>query len=536
MVNLDPSSRPPAGGTIWPAWLGLGLVTLLRLGVAASTPLSPDEAYYWVWAQAPAASYLDHPPMVALCIGVGTLLGGDSALGVRLLGPLLAAAGSLLLADAGRVLFPGRGAGLWAAVLLNATLLLGAGAVTMTPDTPLLFFWTACLWALARLAAGGGGGWWLLAGLAAGLGGDSKYTAVLLGPGALLWAAGPGTRRHLATPWPWAGGLVAAATLAPVLWWNAAHGWVSLIRQGGRAGDWSPGRAAQFLAELVGGQIGLATPILFALFVLGTAAAAARWRAPSWRLPAALVLPGALVFLQHALGDRVQANWAAILYPGAALAAAARLTLGRGAGREAGAPAAPAPANLIEADLIEVGRSGAGRSGRGWTGCGWTGCGWIRAGRIGAALGAAITALVYLQASLAPLALPPALDPTLRLAGWDGLARQASVLARTQGAGFVASEEYGAAALLAWHGPFPAVGAEPRWRLFNLPPAPRGTGLLLISARRREGPDPAFWTRASPVGELVRQRDGLAAERFRAWRVELREGTGAVLLPRRARD
>ena len=57
-----------------------------------------------------------------------------------------------------KALLPGRGAGLIAAALLNATLLLGAGAVTMTPDTPLLFFWVCALWALARLHTCGANG------------------------------------------------------------------------------------------------------------------------------------------------------------------------------------------------------------------------------------------------------------------------------------------------------------------------------------------------------------------------------------------
>ena len=100
--------------------------------------------------------------MVALWIRLGTALAGDNALGVRLLGPLSVAVASLLLADAADRLLPGRSAGLRAAALLNATLLFGVGGVMMTPDTPLLVFWMACLWALARLLAQRrlrGGGW-----------------------------------------------------------------------------------------------------------------------------------------------------------------------------------------------------------------------------------------------------------------------------------------------------------------------------------------------------------------------------------------
>ena len=344
-------------------WAGLLALTLVRLAVAASTPLSPDEAYYWVWSRALAPGYLDHPPMVALWIWAGTALAGDGALGVRLLAPLSAALGTVLLADAAGRLFPGRGAGLRAAVLLNATLMLGAGAVTMTPDTPLLFFWTAAAWALARVVAGGGGGWWLIAGVASGLAFDSKYTAALLGPGAALLLLVPGMHGWWRRPAPWAGAVLAVAITVPVLAWNAAHGWASLVKQGGRVGDWTP--TWRFLAELVGGQAGLATPGVFAVFCAVSAVAARRWRDPAWALPAALVLPGALVFVQHALGDRVQANWVAVLYPGCALAAGGL-----------GAPVVAAGGGTrvrADRDGVRAGESRAAcRCRAGWTRrCGW---------------------------------------------------------------------------------------------------------------------------------------------------------------------
>src|SRR5580698_1774695 len=132
------------GSNLWPNWSApyalawLAALTAVRLAIAAITPLSPDEAYYWVWSCALAPGYLDHPPMVALWIRIGTSLAGNGALGVRLLAPLSAAVGSILLYQAGERLLPGRRAGVAAAALLNATLLFGIGGVVMTPDTPLL--------------------------------------------------------------------------------------------------------------------------------------------------------------------------------------------------------------------------------------------------------------------------------------------------------------------------------------------------------------------------------------------------------------
>ncbi len=454
------------------ALLLLLALTAIRLAVAAATPISADEAYYWVWSHGLQAGYLDHPPMVALWIRAGTLLAGQGVFGIRLLAPLAAAAGSVLLAQAADDLYPGRRLGIIAAVLLNATLLLGAGAVTMTPDTPLLLFWTATLAALARLVRTGRPAWWLAVGLLAGAALASKYTAALLGVGIAVWLlVDPGARRWLRTPWPWAGGLLAGLCFAPVLAWNAGHGWVSFAKQGGRTADWRPAQALSHIAELIGGQLGLATPGIAILCAAGIWAAARRWRTgPAPCLLAALTLPAVLVFLQHALGDRVQANWPAILFPAACIAAAAYAA-------------------------------------RWW--------------RSAAALGFAITGLVYLQAATAALPLPRRFDPTLiRLGGWGGLAAQ--VAARHPA--FVAADAYGLAAVLSHALPGPVVGTEARWALFGLPRADIAgrTGLLLRSRRRAGPPDPAPWSAVIPAGTATRSRDGVAAEEYDLYQVTAR--------------
>jgi 4-amino-4-deoxy-L-arabinose transferase-like glycosyltransferase len=480
----------------------LAALTAVRLIVAWAIPLAPDEAYYWVWSRALAPGYLDHPPMVALWIRAGTALVGDTPLGIRLLAPLAAALGSLLLVQAGEDLLGGRRAGLIAAALLNATLLVGIGAVTMTPDTPVLLFWTATLWALGRLMATGKPGWWLVAGAAAGLALDSKYTAALLGVAIFLWLlALPSGRAWLRRPWPWAAAGLALLMFLPVVLWNASHGWASFARQGGRVADWTPGRAGQFLVELFAGQVGLATPVIALLFGAGiwlamrrAALGAGIWgdHGPAWALLAALtVIPGA-VFVEHALGDRVQANWLSVLYPAAAIAAA-------------------------------------GLAGR-----------WRRLLRPGIALGLLLTLLVWVQAALAPLALPVRLDPTLmRLGGWNALATAIDAAGRRQGAMFVASDNYGHAALLARLLPaeMPVVGVEARWALFDLPdgrPVIAGRpGLLVRSARRDDAPDSADWAEVTPLGLLDRSRDGQLAEQFRLYRVVGRPGSEPVaVMPR----
>ena len=452
----------------------------MRLAVAGAAPLSPDEAYYWVWSRALAPGYLDHPPMVALWIWAGTALVGDGALGVRLLGSLSGLLGAWLLVRAGQDLFGDRRRGLIAALLLNATLLLGIGTVTMTPDTPLIFFWTLALFGLGRLLMTGDGRWWALIGVASGLALDSKYTAVLLPVGILIWLIWvPAMRAWLRRPGPWLAAVLAVLVFAPVLAWNAGHDWVSFAKQGGRTGDFQITRAAQFLGELVAGQFGLATPVIAVLFAI---AMCRRPRDPAGRLLACLIWLPALVFVQHAFGDRVQANWPAIMFPALALAASGI------------APRWQIP---------------------------------------GAALGIGLSAVVWVQATLAPIALPMRADPTLlRLGGWEALAASVDAARAREGADFVVSDNYGHAALLGRLLPGAVLGLDPRWAMFDLPDARAAiigkTGVLLRSARRDDRLDMADWADAREIGRLDRARHGMVAESFVLYRVVGRAGATPI--------
>ncbi len=135
-------------------------------------------------------------------------------------------------------------------MLLNATLLFGVGAVIMTPDTPLLFFWTCCLWALARLLRGWqarllvAGGRRLFAGLAM----ASKYTAALLWFGIALWLLVTPSHAVLAARGRRPGSaqlLGGRGRSCRCVLWNADHGWASFARQGGRVGELASGRCGR---------------------------------------------------------------------------------------------------------------------------------------------------------------------------------------------------------------------------------------------------------------------------------------------------
>ncbi|WP_426441980.1 glycosyltransferase family 39 protein [Bradyrhizobium genosp. P] len=303
--------------------LAVCALVALRLAAAAWTPLTFDEAYYWMWSKALAGGYYDHPPMVAIVIRLGTLIAGDTPLGVRLVSILLALPMSWAIYQSAAILFGGRRVAASATILLNVTLMAAVGTLVVTPDAPLLVAASLLLFSLAKVLESGRGAWWLAVGASAGAALLSKYTALFFGPAILIWLAMvPKLRRWFLSPWLYLGGLVALAMFAPVIRWNADHQWVSFIKQMGRARieDFRP----VFIAELIPTQFAFATPLVFILGVMGLYALSQR-RAGAM---GARVLVNTMFwtivvyFAWHALHARVEANWLAPVYPAFAVAAA----------------------------------------------------------------------------------------------------------------------------------------------------------------------------------------------------------------------
>ena len=244
--------------------LGIGV---LRLLIARQLELAPDEAYYWVWSERLAEGYYDHPPGVAYLIRFGTSILGANVLGVRLGSILASGLTAWILFKLGSEMFRNSLAGFAAVLILTLVPLFSVGALIMTPDTPQALAWAASLFFFWRTVGTGKRHWWLLTGLAAGLGLLSKYVAVLFGLCVIVWMlVDRDSRRWLLTPWPYLCASVTTIVFLPVILWNAKNEWVSFLFQLGHGFSDREGGVAT-LAEFVGGQIVLATPILFGLAV-----------------------------------------------------------------------------------------------------------------------------------------------------------------------------------------------------------------------------------------------------------------------------
>jgi hypothetical protein len=261
--------------------------------------------------------------MVALVIRLGTLILGDTELGVRLVSILLALPMSFAVYRTAELLFGGRRVAATATILLNVTLMASVGTMIVTPDAPLLVASSFVLLCLAKVLATGRGVWWLGVGVAVGAALLSKYTALFFGPAILVWLiAVPKLRRWLLSPWPYLGGIVAFAIFSPVILWNADHQWVSFIKQLGRARieDFT----LRYIGELIPTQIAFATPLVF---ILGSMGLYALLRRNAGALAARALIGSTfwtvtLYFVWHSLHTRVEANWFGPVYPAFAIAAA----------------------------------------------------------------------------------------------------------------------------------------------------------------------------------------------------------------------
>jgi len=434
-------ARPP-----WRLTAIIAAILTVRLCVAGALPLTEDEAYYRLWSMHPALGYFDHPPMISWWVRAGRALVGDTALGVRLLPCLAAAATSLIVFDLARLAGASSVTAGRAAIWYNATLLVAAGGFLAVPDAPAALFWSLTLWALMRADRGRRANeWWLAAGVAAGLATLSKYSALFLGPGVLCWLLWtPERRAHLRTAGPWIALVAAAALFSLNVAWNAGHNWESFARQFGRV---APGRfAPRFLVEFLITQALLLNPALTAFLLR-----------PVWRrgvepsqtgATISLFVISSLPFLAylaiHSLHDRVQAHWPAPLYPAAALVAA----LGAGEGA-------------------------------------WRGFRWAPP-----AVACAVIAAVALALGLPPVIDSRIPDIAMPLRGWPSFARSVEARRAALGAAWVGTSSYGLAAQLADEpglaAPVLQISERARWRgLTRAPTADLGQPGLVIDLPRR---------------------------------------------------
>jgi 4-amino-4-deoxy-L-arabinose transferase-like glycosyltransferase len=465
----------------------IAALVVVRLLVAASIPLAGDETLYWRYSRYLAPGYLDHPAMNPFLIRLGTMMFGDTPFGIRLFAVLTALPASWAVWRSGAIFSGSERIGATAALFFNLTITMNVGSMLATSDASVVMTSCFVVLALAKLNQADRGVWWLAVGLALGVGMWAKYTTAFFAIGIAIWLrAVPEKRKWFFNLWPYLGAIVALAVFSPVLLWNANHEWASVAYQSSRFST-HQFRIAYPL-ELIVSQVGLATPSVFVLAVLG---AIWGYREPQYRSAAiqlaALVLPVLIYFLWHSLHERVQGNWPECITP--ALACAAALAM-----------------------HLFPGKTGAGAATARWSLC------------LAVPVALFLAALVYAQALFG--VIPLRRDPTSRLlgGGWPELAQSIDAMrARAQ---VLLTTDYTLASTLTYylpsHAPAEQMNERVRWANEPQPPAALFTQQMVYVCKAPCRYAPQLGNRFVEVellGSAPRLRRGVVVERYSVYRV-----------------
>lgn len=467
----------------------IAALIVVRLVVAANMPLASDETLYWRYSRYLGPGYLDHPAMNPFLIRLGTMMFGDAPFGVRLFAVLTAIPGTWAIWRSGAIFSGSERIGATAALFFNLTITMSIGSMLATSDASVVMTSCFVLLALAKLNQTDRGVWWLAVGLALGVGMWAKYTTAFFAFGIAIWlVALPDKRKWFFSPWPYFGAVIALAVFAPVLLWNANHEWASVAYQSSRF--ITHHFKIAYPLELIVSQIGLATPSVFILAVLGILWA---YREPRYRsaaiLFAALILPVLVYFLWHSLHERVQGNWPECITP--ALVCAAAMAM-----------------HLLPA------RTGSGAATARW------------ANRLAVPVALTLAALVYAQALFG--LIPLRRDPTSRLlgGGWPELAQSIDAMRARAGAQVLLTTDYTLASTLTYylpsHTPAEQMNERVRWSNEPQPPAALFNQQMLYVCKAPCKYAPQLRNRFVEVellGGAPRMRRGVVVERYSVYRV-----------------
>jgi 4-amino-4-deoxy-L-arabinose transferase-like glycosyltransferase len=249
------------------ATLGLIVVfTLVRLFVIGNLGLADDEAYYWDWSRHLSLSYFDHPPLIAYLLALFVWIGKNSEFFVRLGGVVLFFGSNILLFQISKRLFDEK-TGFFSVLLFNLIPVFALGAIIISPDNPLGFFFLFSTFLFLRAIESNKKIHWYLWGLLLGLALLSKYNGFIWVFSFLLYLAlSRDRRRFLKNPHLYLGLVISLIIFSPVLFWNYQNHWASFRFQflSGHKGHFSFYNLFLFVIS----QAGYLSPLLYLFLIL----------------------------------------------------------------------------------------------------------------------------------------------------------------------------------------------------------------------------------------------------------------------------
>lgn len=281
----------------------LSLIVKLALGIAI--PLASDEAYYWIWAKNLQLSYFDHPPMVSWLFFLGKPF--DYLLSAPRIPGILIGHTTLFIWYKMVAPYIDTNKQKWLLWALLLTPLTGLGSLVITPDLPLLFFWTLAIYQFLRLIKTQTNLNALLLGSVLGLGFCSKYNVVLFFPIALFVLFSRRRETSFSTKHYLLVTLAFLVFSSPVIYWNIQNNFASFRFQLNH-GLGQRGFTLYWLLKFVFDQLMLILPPIIFLALRPPKIRELGWLfAFGW---------GPIIFFTlTSLKGRAEANWALVSIP-----------------------------------------------------------------------------------------------------------------------------------------------------------------------------------------------------------------------------
>lgn len=313
--------------------LGVALLRLLYLPFFCSvTDLAGDESYYWEWGRHLDWGYYSKPPLIGWLMGLVGWVTGHAEWGIRLAALLCGTASLYFLQRLALRMF-GERASLLATLLIALTPANTALNLFFTIDAPLVLFWSASLLALWRcIESPDRPLLWLLLGLAMGMGNLAKQMMLVFPLLMLLFLAlAHELRPLLRRPMLWVALGVSLLFMAPVLWWQQKHGWITLGHMSHHFDTSSKTSVVDWLGRFLSfpaSQAGLFTPVTWGLVIASAFTSLRRWRTLDVprRMLTLFSAPALLVFFALAMRQSVNPNWPAVFYLSAMVLLAGNLS------------------------------------------------------------------------------------------------------------------------------------------------------------------------------------------------------------------
>jgi len=224
----------------------------------AFLPLHGDEAYYWMWSHHLQAGYYDHPPFIAYMIYLTNFI-SQAEWGVRLVNVFSMSISALYIFKLASEMFDEKIA-LNALLIFSSIILVHAGYIITTPDSPLILFSSITLYYSYRALFYGKTIDYVLTGIMLGLMMLSKYTAILFVFSLLIFILLK-RRDILLNAKFYLAIVLSIIVISPMLFWNYQNDWISFSFQLGHGTTDSFEIYPHLFTDFVAGQFGIFSPV-----------------------------------------------------------------------------------------------------------------------------------------------------------------------------------------------------------------------------------------------------------------------------------